>query len=47
MMRGPKDNFVHAILTGKKEDQKTDIQEGYLSACISHMGNISYQIAPK
>lgn len=41
---GPQDNFINALRTGKREDLKTDIEEGHLSASISHMGNISYQI---
>lgn len=41
---GPQDNFINALRTGKRDDLKTDIEEGHLSACISHMGNISYQV---
>lgn len=41
---GPQFNFIKALKTGKKEDLKIDILEGHLSAVMSHMGNISYQI---
>ena len=40
---GPQFNFIKALKSGKKEDLKTDILEGHLSAVISHIGNISYQ----
>ena len=40
---GPQFNFVKALKSGKREDLKTDILEGHLSAIISHLGNISYQ----
>jgi len=40
---GPQFNFIKALKSGKKEDLKTDILEGHLSAIISHIGNISYQ----
>ena len=40
---GPQFNFVKALKSGKREDLKTDILDGHLSAIISHIGNISYQ----
>jgi predicted dehydrogenase len=40
---GPQFNFIKALKSGKREDLKTDILEGHLSAVISHIGNISYQ----
>ena len=40
---GPQYNFVKALKSGRKEDLKTDIQEGYTSVTLSHIGNISYQ----
>ena len=39
----PQFNFIKALKSGKREDLKTDILEGHLSAVISHIGNISYQ----
>lgn len=41
---GPRANFIHALRTGKRDDLKTDIEEGHISSSICHMGNISYQI---
>ncbi len=41
---GPQANFIHALRTGKRDDLKTDIEEGHISNSICHMGNISYQI---
>jgi len=41
---GPQFNFIKALKSGKREDLKTDILEGHISANISHIGNISYQI---
>jgi predicted dehydrogenase len=40
---GPQVNFIRALKSGKIEDLKTDIQNGAVSANISHIGNISYQ----
>ena len=39
--------FIQAIRSGNRIDLRTDIQEGHLSACLSHMGNISYQTGDK
>lgn len=41
---GPQANFINALRTGKLDDLKTDIEQGHLSAILSHMGNISYQV---
>lgn len=37
-------NFLKAVRSRKEEDIKTPIVEGHLSACLSHMGNISYRV---
>ncbi|MDR2038374.1 MAG: Gfo/Idh/MocA family oxidoreductase [Bacteroidales bacterium] len=44
---GPQFSFIKALRSNKIEDLKTDILEGHLSAAISHMGNISYQLGQK
>jgi hypothetical protein len=41
---GPQINFIRALKSGKRADLRTDILEGHISANISHIGNISYQI---
>jgi predicted dehydrogenase len=40
----PQSNFIRAVRSRKQEDLKTDIAEGHLSACLSHLGNISYRV---
>ena len=40
----PQSNFIRAVRSRKREDIKTDIEQGHLSACLSHMGNISYRL---
>lgn len=40
-------NFIKALRSNKREDLKTDILQGHISAVISHMGNISYKIGHK
>ena len=40
----PQTSFIRAVRSRKREDIKTDIEQGHLSACLSHMGNISYRI---
>ncbi len=37
-------NFTKAIRSRKKEDIKTPILEGHLSACLCHLANISYRV---
>jgi len=37
-------NFVQAVRSRKQEDLKTDIEQGHLSACLSHLGNIAHRI---
>jgi predicted dehydrogenase len=44
---GPHHNFIKALKSGRREDLKTDILEGHLSAVISHQGNISYQLGTR
>jgi predicted dehydrogenase len=40
----PQTSFIRAVRSRKREDIKTDIEQGHLSACLSHMGNISYRL---
>ena len=40
----PQSNFIKAVRSRKQEDLKTDIEQGHLSACLSHLGNISYRL---
>lgn len=40
----PQTSFIRAVRSRKREDIKTDIEEGHLSACLSHLGNISYRL---
>lgn len=40
----PQTDFVQAVRSRKQEDLKTDIEQGHLSACLSHLGNISHRI---
>ncbi len=37
-------NFINAIRSRNTEDIKTPIEEGHLSACLCHLGNISYRV---
>ncbi len=41
--RDPQANFIRAVRSRKPEDRKTDIEEGHLSTCLCHLGNISYR----
>jgi len=41
---GPQANFIKAVRSRKITDARTDILEGHLSACLSHMGNTSHRI---
>lgn len=40
----PQFNFIKALRSGRMEDLKCDILDGHLSSCLSHIGNISYQL---
>ena len=40
----PQSNFIKAVRSRKQDDLKTDIEQGHLSACLSHLGNISYRL---
>jgi len=40
----PQANFIRAVRSRRQADLKTDIEQGHLSACLSHMGNISYRL---
>lgn len=37
-------NFIDAIRSGKNEDLHADINEGYMSACLPALANISYRV---
>jgi len=37
-------NFIDAIRSGKNEDLNCDILEGYMSACLPALANISYRL---
>lgn len=40
----PQANFIKAVRSRKPDDIKTNIEQGHLSACLAHLGNISYRI---
>ena len=40
----PQASFVRAVRTRKHDDAKTDVEQGHLSACLSHLGNISHRL---
>ena len=40
----PQAHFIRAVRSRKHEDLKTDIEQGHMSACLSHLGNISHRI---
>ena len=40
----PQTSFIQAVRSRKREDIKTDIEQGHLSTCLSHLGNISHRI---
>ncbi|NLF71455.1 MAG: Gfo/Idh/MocA family oxidoreductase [Candidatus Anammoximicrobium sp.] len=40
----PQSNFIKAVRSRQPEDLKTNIEQGHLSACLSHLGNISYRL---
>lgn len=40
-------NFVTACRSGDRNDLRADIQEGHLSAAMTHLGNISYQLGER
>lgn len=40
----PQSNFIKAVRSRQREDIKTDIEQGHLSTCLCHMGNISYRL---
>jgi len=41
------ENFIRAIRSRKPSDLNAEILEGHLSACLYHMGNISYRLGKK
>jgi hypothetical protein len=43
----PQSNFIKAVRSRKQDDLRTDIEQGHLSACLSHLGNISYRLGKK
>jgi predicted dehydrogenase len=40
-------NFIDAIRSGKNEDLNCDILEGYMSACLPALANISYRVGSR
>jgi predicted dehydrogenase len=40
-------NFIDAVRSGKNEDLNCDILEGYMSACLPALANISYRVGRK
>ena len=40
-------NFIEAVRSRKVGDLKADVLEGHISACLCHMGNISYRLGRK
>ena len=40
----PQASFIRAVRSRKQEDIKTDVEQGHLSACLSHLGNISHRL---
>jgi len=41
---GHQENFIQAVRSRKVSDLNADVQEGYLSAALCHMGNISQRL---
>ena len=41
---GHHENFIQAVRSRKVSDLNADVQEGYLSAALCHMGNISQRL---
>ncbi len=41
---GPQVHFIKAVRSRKKQDLRTNIEEGHLSTSLCHMGNISYSL---
>jgi predicted dehydrogenase len=41
---GHHENFIQAVRSRKVSDLNADVLEGYLSAALCHMGNISYRV---
>jgi predicted dehydrogenase len=41
---GHHENFIQAVRSRKVSDLNADVQEGYLSAALCHMGNISHRL---
>ncbi len=40
-------NFIKAVRSRKKEDLNADIEQGFLSSALCHLGNISYRLGQK
>jgi len=40
----PQTSFIKAVRSRRQDDIKTDVEQGHLSACLSHLGNISYRL---
>ncbi len=37
-------NFIYAVRSGKRRDQTSDIESGFISTCLPHLANISYRV---
>ncbi|MGA2231229.1 MAG: Gfo/Idh/MocA family oxidoreductase [Tepidisphaeraceae bacterium] len=42
-----KENFLEVVRSRKREDQRCELAEGFVSSCVSHVANISYQLGQK
>ena len=42
-----KENFLEVVRSRKREDQRCELAEGFVSSCLSHVTNISYQLGQK
>jgi predicted dehydrogenase len=40
-------NFIEAVRSGRRQDQKAEVLEGHISTAVTHTGNISYRIGVK
>ena len=38
------ENFIDSCVSGNAKDLNADVREGHLSATISHLGNIAYEV---
>ena len=40
-------NFIEAVRSGRRQDLKAEVLEGYISTAVTHTGNISYRLGVK